>query len=1047
MPRIPDSVLGRLKLDVACRDVLEARGHQFRKHGADGVVTDCPFHDDRTPSLVVSPAKNLWHCLGACQAGGDVIELVRRLEGVSFRHAVELLLDGLPHLAAEAVAGGVAAPAKRSTVAKLPCPLDASRDDAGLLAQVVDYYHGRLLPAESPGRAYLASRGLDDDDLIRRFRLGLADRSLGLRLPQRNRAEGAALRGRLVELGIYRDSGHEHFNGSVVVPILDEDGAVVELYGRKIRDDLRAGTPKHLYLPGPHRGVWNAAGLREGDGTAIVCEALIDAMTWWVHGLRHATAAYGTGGFTADHLTALRAAKVRDVVLAFDADDAGDAAAHALAERLIADGFTAYRVRLPRDQDVNAAAVAAGADAGALLRDALGAAQWLGGAAAVAVPATPPASPAAPAAAETPAAATRVDAPQSLPLAAPPPEDGVQLRDDGDDVHALIDGRAWRVRGLERAGQLTALKVLLRLHARDEIHLDTIDLYQARQRTAFAAAAAEACGLGRDLVARDLAKLLLRLEGLHEARITQRQADTQAANDTVSSAPEMSEAERADALALLRSDDLLGRIAADLATCGLVGETTNKQLAYLAATSRLLDQPLAVVVQASSAAGKTALMDAVLGCMPEESTRQFTTLSEKALYYLQGVPLPHTILGIRETDGMEAAAYHLKILQSDGVLTQWVPQKDEATGQLVTTEFRVDGPVMLFLTTTAADDDLDPELLNRCLKLSVDESPEQTARILDLQRALEAGGREAARRSRRAIQATHQNAQRLLERLEVRNPFAPQLTFAAGQARLRRDHAKYLALIRAVALLHQHDGRPIHDAPAAHGAPDPGALRAIDVTQRDIATANRLAAAVLGRSLDDLTGPQRAVLEGVHRFVQAAAQADGCRPGDVRFTRRAFRESMHCRWSATQVKMHLDALRRLEYLLVHQGGNGSLFTYSLLWDGQGADGAPFALGLIDADDLRDPSPSAETCDYDHDLSAPEAHLSDTFRPPFGGVSAGFRETEYQENADKTADYWLSQPSAAQIASWQADRALVVPYTQALGSAASRLLPPLPSEVA
>jgi hypothetical protein len=81
---------------------------------------------------------------------------------------------------------------------------------------------------------------------------------LGLRLPEKNRKQGANLRGRLQALGIFRTSGHEHFTGSLVIPVLDQARAVTEMYGRKIRDDLKAGTPLHLYLPGPHRGVWNA---------------------------------------------------------------------------------------------------------------------------------------------------------------------------------------------------------------------------------------------------------------------------------------------------------------------------------------------------------------------------------------------------------------------------------------------------------------------------------------------------------------------------------------------------------------------------------------------------------------------------------------------------------------------------------------------------------------------------------------------------------------------------------------------------------------------
>ena len=81
-----------------------------------------------------------------------------------------------------------------------------------------------------------------------------------------------------MKVGIYRESGHEHFNGSLIVPIFDAQGQVVEVYGRKRRDDLRPGTPKHLYLPGPHRGVWNLAAL-QASSEIILCEALIDALT------------------------------------------------------------------------------------------------------------------------------------------------------------------------------------------------------------------------------------------------------------------------------------------------------------------------------------------------------------------------------------------------------------------------------------------------------------------------------------------------------------------------------------------------------------------------------------------------------------------------------------------------------------------------------------------------------------------------------------------------------------------------------------------------
>ncbi len=95
MARIPESEIERLKETAGLVALVEAKGVVLTRHGAD-LHGRCPFHDDKTPSLVVSPAKGLWHCLGACQIGGSVIDWVMKAEGVSFRHAVELLRNNAP---------------------------------------------------------------------------------------------------------------------------------------------------------------------------------------------------------------------------------------------------------------------------------------------------------------------------------------------------------------------------------------------------------------------------------------------------------------------------------------------------------------------------------------------------------------------------------------------------------------------------------------------------------------------------------------------------------------------------------------------------------------------------------------------------------------------------------------------------------------------------------------------------------------------------------------------------------------------------------------
>jgi DNA primase len=191
MARIPEAEIERLKEEVSVQRLVESAGIELKKAGKDWLGR-CPFHEDREASLVVTPGKNLWHCFG-CGVGGGPIDWVMKARGVSFRHAVELLREGLPVVSASASPLGMAAegePVKRATVRTLAAPVDFDDDDRTLLNQTLDYYHQRLL-ATTEAAAYLKARGLTHPDLIATFKLGVADRTLGLRLPEKTRRAGA----------------------------------------------------------------------------------------------------------------------------------------------------------------------------------------------------------------------------------------------------------------------------------------------------------------------------------------------------------------------------------------------------------------------------------------------------------------------------------------------------------------------------------------------------------------------------------------------------------------------------------------------------------------------------------------------------------------------------------------------------------------------------------------------------------------------------------------------------------------------------------------
>ncbi|MEA2685086.1 MAG: hypothetical protein QOE93_281 [Actinomycetota bacterium] len=405
----------------------------------------------------------------------------------------------------------------------------------------------------------------------------------------------------------------------------------------------------------------------------------------------------------------------------------------------------------------------------------------------------------------------------------------------------------------------------------------------------------------------------------------------------------------------------------------MVGEETNCLVGYLATVSRKLAEPLAVIVRSSSAAGKSSLLDAILAFVPEEDRVAYSAMTGQSLYYLGEGDLAHRVLAIAEEEGAERAAYALKLLQSEGELSIASTGKDPATGRLVTHEYRVAGPVAILTTTTAAD--VDEELLNRCIVLSVDEDRAQTRAIHAAQRTAQTLDGLLARTEREAVLKVHRDAQRLLQPVLVVNPYARALTFADDRTRTRRDHLKYLTLIRTIALLHQHQ-RPTRTT--TQGGVE---LSYIEATPADVALANRLAHEVLGRSLDELAPQTRRLLEVLDGFVTARATEAHMERGEVRFGRRELRES--CAWGDTQLKVHLARLVELEYLVVHRSDRGG-FSYELAWDGAGRDGAAFLVGLLD------PAALATATAYDPDRSGQNGIRSGPGRPPVGPRSGGGR---------------------------------------------------------
>ena len=935
---IPEADIERVKRETDLLALVRSRGIELKAHGKDWKGL-CPFHKDAdNPNFIVTPPKGLFHCM-SCGKAGNAIQFVEWHDKVSFRHAFELLNSGSavafesrPNLRSQA------------TVPLLPCPLDLKADDLALLSQVTAYYHERfkLMPQ---ARAYLVKRGLNQEEMIDYFQIGFADRTLGLRLPESNRKDGEGVRNRLIQLGVWRGTGREHFNGCVVVPLRDEVGNIVSFYGRRC-GVLMPGAPKHLYSPGTHRGLFNPVALDSSE--IILCEAIFDALTFWANGFRNVTSLYGTEGFTEELWKLILRKKVRRVCLAYDADEAGERAVERDARRLRSHGIEVGRVKFPWGMDANEYAqkvTPAGKSLGLLLN----ACEWLegerlqvtggrlqkqdaevaqnptcavvsGSSSLVAV------AKVAEVATEETAKEKKAQTQDVKPLVTMPSVP--VLEQSGEAWFLQLEGCEYRVTGLEKTLGSEGLKITLRLKCGERFHLDQVDLSRDVERRRFIERASEETGLLPELLRRDMGRLLLAVE--------QAQAEFCKPSETVAAKVTLTPEERREAVAWLSQPDLMGRLRQAFSKSGIIGEETNALVAYLACVSRKLERPLAVIIQSASASGKTTLMDAVLSLFPEEERIKYSAMTGQSLYYLGETNLKHKILAVVEEAGAEKASYALKLLQSEGELTIASTGKDPQSGKMVTHEYRVEGPVTIILTTTAID--LDEELLNRCMVLTVNESAEQTRAIHQLQRERRTLAGLVAKEERKDLLKQLRNAQRLLQSVDVINPFALELTFPSERTRNRRDHEKYLTLIESIALLHQYQrNRGQHVVNGRN-------VEFIEITLDDIELANELVPEILGRSLDELLPQTRQTLSKICAMARKVPDAI-----PFLFSRRALCEATG--WSLTQVRLHLERLVEHEYLALRHGKHGSQFLYELLINADASE-TKAHIQLIDVELLR-----------------------------------------------------------------------------------------------
>jgi len=475
--------------------------------------------------------------------------------------------------------------------------------------------------------------------------------------------------------------------------------------------------------------------------------------------------------------------------------------------------------------------------------------------------------------------------------------DGLTFERDGLFLVFTIAGTTYRLGGVKPLF-VTSLRVNIRASNGATSYYDSIDLYAARGRSSFAQGVNRACGAEPVRIERDLVMILEYLETERDAALR-----TSSKRETV----EMTAADRELGMELLRDPHLFDRVVRDLTTLGYVGEELNKQLLYLCASSRKLDDPISVLILSQSASGKSFLVDSVKRLMPPEEVVAVTSLSDQALNYIDD--LTHKFLVLGEAVHGEVVEYQIREMLSGKELSRLVTIKDPETGKMQSRVVRT--PVIVSSVMSGTNRAINPENASRCFLVNTDESREQTMRIQETQR--HKYSLEKLKTGTGAIEKiirSHRAAQRLLTKREIVNDFAPLLDFPTDLMRTRRDHDRFLDLIACVAFVRQYQKKELHDGETAY----------ITCDLEDYRIAHHIMVdGVLSSTLRELSSGVQLLYDQIRTLARSEATKQKIETTEVSMTQRQIRE--YTGLAQTWVRMNLRQLIEYEYLAVARGGN------------------------------------------------------------------------------------------------------------------------------
>jgi DNA primase len=733
---------------------------------------NCPFHEDKTPSMQVYYKTHSAFCFSAnCKAHGkaiDVIDFIMLKENLTKHDAIikaQSLILPLNIVTASSV------PSVKSVAIQL--------NKSEVLQKLFIYFKNGV--SSSPtAKVYLESRNLDYKKIEVGYNTGQFHH--GTRKDEQL-INDCLQYGLLLDKGLTARSGDKAYQvfgkNCICFALKNHKNEIVSLYFRSSQNVTPSEVEgRHFYLK-DRSGLYPCYPSKSTT-KLILTESIIDAATLLqnpqITSEYSILACYGTNGLNEEMTEAVGQLKQLDeVIFAFDNDDAGNKATTKYAKQLNTShkNITISKIELP-NKDVNETLIVHSPE---IFIELLEQRKNLF--------LSPPVA--------DEKKNSEIIKPSESTVNVSTKDNLLNSSNPNKIIYTTVTAKYYILGGISK--QLDNLKVMLQVeNERGFKSRNRIDLYEDKQVEKVSKDIAERLLLNQSMLEQDIYALTELLENYRD-----QEQDKQQSSEISMQNP-ITPVERKAAITFLKQDKTIKRLNELLAKTGIVGEERNRIFLLLIALSYKMKEPLHALIQGSSGSGKTKIVRQVSDCMPLEHVTRFTRISDKALYNYPKHFFKNRLLIIEDVDGLsEEAELAFRELQSSGELRSSVSIKLE-NGNITAGEKIVSGPIASMTCTTKGE--LYEDNMSRVFLIAVDESTEQTKRIIQYQNRRASGGinNDVEEKAKAQIQ----NIIRTIEAKQVVNPFAEKIQLPEEAHKIRRLNDLFQNFIKMVTLINQY---------------------------------------------------------------------------------------------------------------------------------------------------------------------------------------------------------------------------------------------------